>query len=161
MPTAGGISYVRWNFIVLDVAVLLLIAGVAWLFFASSATVGWVLIALGGLTLLIVVPTYATEFRWRRHHDAAMVAYQQGDYGRAERHFRESADCARKFGPNDNRLAQALNNLAAIYESTNRGSEAVQMYKEALAIYERASGPAPSRAAEVRQNLQRLALKQS
>ncbi|MCI0423173.1 MAG: tetratricopeptide repeat protein, partial [Acidobacteria bacterium] len=59
------------------------------------------------------------------------------------------------------KMSVKVNNLAAIYESTNRGSEAVQLYKEALAIYERASGPAPSRAAEVRQNLQRLGSKQT
>lgn len=152
----NGARYIRRNFIALDLVILSLVTGVLLLFFAEVTKVGWTLLVIGTVALLIVLFTSHLEFRWLRHHNAAMVAHQQGDYARAEAHFRKSTEYARQFGPDDNRLAQELNNLATILEFQSRFSEAEQLYKEALAIYERASGPAPSRTLEVQQNLQRL-----
>lgn len=151
----GGISYAKLSFIALDIAVLSLIAGVLFLFF-KVPLFGWVLLAVGGLGLLFIVGTYNAEFRWRYHHDQGIVLYQRGNYEKAAIHFHKSAESARKFALNDNRIAQELNNLAAIYLSWGREKEAEQLYKESLAVYERSSGPGPNRALEVRHNLERI-----
>ncbi|MGH8066817.1 MAG: tetratricopeptide repeat protein [Candidatus Entotheonellia bacterium] len=124
----------------------------------STPTIGWVLVGVGGLTLILLTPFVRSrrEAFWLYHHDVGTRAYERGNYDKAERHYLSALKYAEGFESENNRLAQALNNLAAVYQSQKRYDEAEPLYERALGIYERAVGPGPNRAAETRRNLEGL-----
>lgn len=158
MPTIGG-TYKHWSSTLDNGALIATVGSLVYLFFAGTP-VAWVLLGVSVFAFILIRVVYYREFRWLRDHAEAMFAYELGDLTKAEELFRRSADYAQTFGERDNRLAQAFNNLAAIYESQQHYQQAEDRYREALTIYERATGPGPNRAAEVRTNLERLSQRQ-
>ena len=66
---------------------------------------------------LMAAQAFAQAELWEEHINAGMEAYQQGDNTEAEKQFFAAVGEAEKFGPEDPRLAQSLNNLAGLYNS--------------------------------------------
>ena len=100
----------------------------------------WWFAALLCLTLWSA-PALAQTDSWENRNAAGKVAYEQGDYAEAERHFAAALKIAEAFGANDPRLGTTLNNLAELYQDQGRYGEAEPLYKRALAIREKALGP--------------------
>ena len=98
---------------------------------------------LAGVLSLLLWPVScaAPEMSWETSNAAGMEAYQQGRYGEAEKSWLAALEEAENFGPDDQRLATSLNNLAALYQVQGKYAEAEPLYKRALAIWEKALGP--------------------
>ena len=81
---------------------------------------------LAGVLSLLLWPacTLGQETAWQRYMEAAGEAYQQGNYVEAEKQSLAAVQEAEKFGPDDLRLAQSLNNLAVLYRDQGRYAEA-------------------------------------
>ncbi len=90
---------------------------------------------------LIAAQALAQANLWEEHINAGMEAYQLGDNQEAEKQFFAAVGEAEKFGPEDPRLAQSLNNLAGLYNSQGKYAEAEPLYRRALAIAEATLGP--------------------
>ena len=99
---------------------------------------------LASLVCLLLWPAHAVaqEVDWERHMRAGDTAYQQGNYTEAVKQTKAALSLAEAFGPDDPRLATTLNNLALLYDAQGRYTEAEPLYKRALAIREKALGPA-------------------
>jgi CHAT domain-containing protein/tetratricopeptide (TPR) repeat protein len=68
--------------------------------------------------------------------------YQGGKYSEATDLAKHTLDLTeRQFGPDDPKVATALNNLARVYRAQGRYAEAEPLYRRALAKYEKALGP--------------------
>jgi serine/threonine protein kinase/tetratricopeptide (TPR) repeat protein len=75
-------------------------------------------------------------------HARAQVRFHQQDYAGAEVHALRRLELLREFyGPDNPRVADALNNLGVTVYMQYRKDEAVTAYREALAILERVQGP--------------------
>ncbi len=98
---------------------------------------------LAGVLSLLLWPacTAAQETSWEKYNVAGMEAYQQGRYGEAEKRWLAALEEAENFGPDDQRLATSLNNLAALYYSQGNYAESEPLFKRSLAIREKALGP--------------------
>ena len=79
--------------------------------------------------------------RWKDYNDAGFKAYLQGDYAEAEKQFMDAIKEGEGFGPEDNRLAASLNNLAGLYRAQVKYAEAEPLYRRSLAIGEKVLGP--------------------
>jgi tetratricopeptide (TPR) repeat protein len=91
--------------------------------------------------LLSAQPTEAGDTVWKKYTDAGNQAYGQAKYAEAEKMWAAALTEAEKFGPQDNRLATSLNNLAELYRAQGKCAEAEPLYTRALAIWEKALGP--------------------
>ena len=98
-------------------------------------------LSIGTLLLAFSLASVTQAATWESHLQAGMTAYQQGNYAKAEQKFSAALEKAKKFGPQDPRLATTLNNLAALYVTQGKYAEAESLYKRALAIWEKALGP--------------------
>ncbi len=98
---------------------------------------------LAGVLSLLLWPacTAAQKTLWEKDNAAGMEAYQQGRYGEAEKRWLAALEEAENFGPDDERLATSLNNLAALYYSQGNYAEAEPLFKRSLALREKALGP--------------------
>ena len=67
------------------------------------------------------------EMSWEDRMRAGIQAYQKGDYGQAEGHWKAGLEEAKEFGPEDPRLATSLNNLALVYQAQGKYAEAVSL----------------------------------
>lgn len=77
---------------------------------------------------------------WQSHMVAGAQAYKQGNYAEAERQWASALKKAKRFGPQDPRLATTLNNLATVYHVQGKYVEAEPLHQRVLAIYEKALG---------------------
>ena len=98
---------------------------------------------------------FAQVEQWQSHMGAGVQAYQQGNYAEAERQWGSALKEAKRFGPQDPRLATTLNNLAELYRAQGKYAEAEPLHKHSLAIREKALGPEHP---EVATSLHNLAL---
>ncbi len=57
------------------------------------------------------------------------------------------------FGPDHPDVAQALNNLAALYARQGRNAEAERLFKQSVATFEKTLGPNHPELADVLENL--------
>jgi len=80
---------------------------------------------------------------WEDISKAGATAFQNGDYGEAERHFASAVVAAKQSDPDGQQLAHAMNDLAMFYHALGRLREAEPLYSYAISIDER-SGMAPS-----------------
>ena len=98
---------------------------------------------LAGMLSLLLWPAScaAPETSWKNYNVAGMDAYEQGRYSEAEKWWLAALEEAENFGPDDERLATSLNNLAAIYYSQGNYAEAEPLFKRSIAIREKALGP--------------------
>ena len=78
---------------------------------------------------LIAAQALAQANLWEEHINAGVEAYQLGDNREAEKQFFAAVGEAEKFGPEDPRLAQSLNNLAGLYNAQGKYAEAEPLYR--------------------------------
>ncbi len=99
--------------------------------------------SLVGILCVLLLPTQASaqSTLWERYNDAGREAYQQGRYAEAEKQFIAAHEEAKKFGPEDPRLATSLNKLAELHYTQGQYPEAEPLYQRSLAIREKALGP--------------------
>ncbi len=114
----------------------------------------WLLAGLLGLALLSACELGGDK-EWEKYNSAGMQAYEQGDYSDAEGLWRTTLEITKEFGPEDQRLATSLNNLAALYRAQGHYAKAEPLHKRSLAIREKALG---SEHPEVATSLNNLAL---
>jgi Flp pilus assembly protein TadD len=74
---------------------------------------------------------------WNENTKMGQGALIRGDYVKAERFFSGALADAQKLGKTDPRLAQSLNDLAMMYHSLGRLTEAEPLYRKAIAIDEK------------------------
>ncbi len=98
---------------------------------------------LVGVLCLLLWPAScaAPEMSWETSNAAGMEAYQQGRYGEAEKRWLAALEEAENFGPDDERLATSLHNLASLYQDQGNYPEAEPLFKRSLALREKALGP--------------------
>ncbi len=98
---------------------------------------------LAGVLSLLLWPacTAVQETSWKNNNVAGLDAYQQGRYSEAKRWWLAALEEAENFGPEDERLATSLNNLAALYYSQGIYAEAEPLFERSIAIREKALGP--------------------
>ncbi len=113
----------------------------------------WILAGLLSLSFWSAFAWAGAE-EWQSHMDAGVEAYVDGDHAEAGKQFGAAVNEAEAFGADDPRLAESLNGLAVVYREQGRYTEAEPLLKRALAIREKALGPAHS---DVIQSLSNLA----
>jgi tetratricopeptide (TPR) repeat protein len=102
---------------------------------------------------LFATAALAEEQQWEQDSNAGMNAYKKGNDAEAERLLLSAVQHARAFGASDMRLARSLHNLATVYTSEKKYSEAESALKEALAVKEKALGPNSAEVARTLNNL--------
>ena len=98
-------------------------------------------LSLGALLLAFSLASVAQLITWESYKQAGQTAYDQGNYAEAERQWSAALKRAEAFGPQDWRLATSLTNLAALYHTQGKYTEAEPFYKRTLAIAEQNLGP--------------------
>ena len=93
---------------------------------------------IGLLFLAFLLPAACQSNSWKSNNAAGSKALQQGRYADAEKLFLAALEEAKEFGPQDQRLATSLNNLASVYQAQGKYAEAEPLFKRALAIWEKA-----------------------
>ena len=74
--------------------------------------------------------------------NAGNAALKRGRPDEAEPLFKDALTEAEKFGEQDLRKVAAMNNLATAYGGQGKHSEAESLFRQAIAIHEKALGPA-------------------
>ena len=97
---------------------------------------------LAGVLCLLLWPvsSAAQETSWEKFMEAAGKAYQQADYAEAEKLLKAALKEAENFGPDDQRLATSLSNLAVLYKTQGKYAQAEPLYQRSLAIREKVLG---------------------
>jgi tetratricopeptide (TPR) repeat protein len=114
---------------------------------------------VAGFTLLLIAllctPILpAQESRWKELNAQAAELYQVGKYAEALPIATEALKVAEAtFGPDDARVATALNNLAMVYDDLGQYANSEPLYQRALSIREKALGPDHPDVASVLNNL--------
>jgi tetratricopeptide (TPR) repeat protein len=94
------------------------------------------------------------EPHFRDLNEQAVKLYKEGKFTQAAKAELEAIRAGEAtYGPDDVRIAAALNNLGSIYEGESQFPEAVEVYKRSLAITEKAFGPDNLRVAAALNNL--------
>ena len=70
----------------------------------TKAKTGWLLLGV----FLLASYGVTQDTTWEKYMEAAMEAYQQGQYTEAEKQSLAALKEAEKFGPNDQRLAMTV-----------------------------------------------------
>ncbi len=98
---------------------------------------------LAGVLSLLLWPAScaAPETSWETSNEAGMEAYEQGRYREAEKRWLAALDEAENFGPDDQRLATSLNNLATLYSAQGNYAQGEPLFQRSLAIWEKVLGP--------------------
>ena len=101
---------------------------------------GWLL--PGVLCLALSVQTACIQQTpWEKANASGEEAYQQGRYAEAGKRWLAALEEAENFGPDDQRLATSLNNLAVLYRTQGNYAQAEPLYQRSLAIREKVLGP--------------------
>ena len=96
----------------------------------------------GVLCLVLVSAQSCTQGQpWEEYNEAGVEALDQGRYAEAESQFIAACKEAEKSGPEDTYLATSLNNLAGLYRTQGKYTEAEPLFQRSLAIVEKALGP--------------------
>lgn len=102
------------------------------------------------LRLLPVVPVLfawsaaaapADDCLWNKHTHQAAKAWEQGNYGQAQRLFAEALKESEKFGQNDIRRATSLTNMGVLLSFRGQHAKAGPMFEQAVRIKQKALGP--------------------
>ncbi len=97
-------------------------------------------------TLLLMVtaawaePTAAQETLWQTWREGGLRALQDGRLDEAERLLIAAMEQAEKYGADDLRVADAANDLAVVYASAGKTTEAELLFHRALVIGEKGLG---------------------
>jgi len=79
--------------------------------------------------------------KWEALNIEAMEYHSKGDLEMAKEKFMEAVKEAKKFGPEDIRLSECLDNVIWIYHTRGKVDEAEAMIRQSLAIQEKTYGP--------------------
>ncbi len=86
-------------------------------------------------------PCLASEAEWTKDCQLGKSAYEQCNWGQAERYFKAAIKEAEAFGPSDVRLANSLTNLGVLYNCRGQTAKAAPVFERAIAIKQAALGP--------------------
>lgn len=82
--------------------------------------------------------SFADEVLWDKLQDRAITLYQEKNYEGAVKLQREALEVAKKtFGPENNKVAESMDNLAIYVQAMGDNAEAEDLYGKALAILEK------------------------
>lgn len=85
-------------------------------------------------------PALADEDAWKQAMRQGSEAFQQSNYGQAEKYFRMALKEAQVFGLRDVRTAQTLTNLGVLYKSHGQIAKAQPYFEKAVYVQEQALG---------------------
>ena len=85
-------------------------------------------------------PVVAEQTNWQELTNRAIEAANKGDKAAAERYYKEAMQAALLLGADNPSQAESMANLANFYYVQGDGAQANDLYKQALAIHEKASG---------------------
>ncbi len=83
---------------------------------------------------------FANEIEWQKYSTEGAKAYDQANWGAAERSFKLALKEADGFGDKDLRLAASLTNLGVLYNYRGQSSKAEPLFERAIAIKQKALG---------------------
>src|SRR5436309_2523741 len=83
-------------------------------------------------------PLSGNEMTWDASIDAAVQAYLNAQYGRAESLLLVALETAKVFGPGNPRMSTSLRTLGIVYEAMGQYAEAERLFRQALEILEQA-----------------------
>ena len=100
---------------------------------------------VGSIAILLTIaftegPVCAQDTLWHTWRNGGILAMQEGRLEDAERLFIAAMEQAEKFGADDLRVAEAANDLAAVYATTGKSVEAELLFQRALLIAEHTLG---------------------
>jgi len=100
---------------------------------------------IGGLLIFVLnvapaAPAFAQETLWHTWRDGGLKALQDGRLDEAERLLIAALEQAEKFGMEDLRVADAANDLAVVYATAGKTTEAELLFQRALTIGEKGLG---------------------
>jgi tetratricopeptide (TPR) repeat protein len=90
--------------------------------------------------LPVVGPASAQETLWNTWRNGGLQALQEGRLADAERLLIAALEQAEKYGAEDLRVADAANDLAVVYATAGRATEAELLFQRALMIGEKGLG---------------------
>ena len=82
-----------------------------------------------------------SEADWTRNSAAGKTAYEQCNWGQAEKSFKAAIKDAEAFGTKDIRLANSLTSLGVLYNCRGQYAKAAPLFEHAIAIKQKALGP--------------------
>jgi tetratricopeptide (TPR) repeat protein len=85
-------------------------------------------------------PVVAAQTNWQELTNTADAAAKKGDKAAAERYYKEAMQAALQLGADNPSQAESMANLANFYYVQGDGAQANDLYKQALAIHEKAKG---------------------
>ena len=94
----------------------------------------------GVLLILVFTQACSRSNNWENYNQAGKEAYGRGDFAEAEKQWLAARSAGERFGSQDPRLAATLSNLAELYRSQGRYSEAAELNQRALSIWEKDLG---------------------
>src|ERR1700733_1805221 len=106
----------------------------------SLTGVHTLIVALGS-ACLVTGSAQAGESEWKKYSRSGATAYEQANWGQAERQFKLALKEAESFGPQDLRLASSLTNLGVLYNFRNQPAKAAPLFERAIAVKQAAMGP--------------------
>src|SRR2546428_2402029 len=83
-------------------------------------------------------PLSGNEMTWDATINAAVQAYLNAQYGRAESLVLVALETAKVFGPSNPRMSTSLRTLGIVYEAMGQYAEAERLFRQALDILEQA-----------------------
>lgn len=86
-------------------------------------------------------PCSASEATWNKFTQEGAKAYEGGNFGVAQRNFEQALVEAKKFGPDDLRLATSLTNLGVLFSFRGQNQKAGPLFEQAVRIKQKALGP--------------------
>lgn len=100
---------------------------------------------IGAIAILLTIAftegaVSAQDTLWHTWRNGGVLAMREGRLGDAERLFIAAMEQAEKFGADDLRVAEAANDLAAVYATTGKSVEAELLFQRALLIGEHRLG---------------------
>src|SRR5437899_11331841 len=83
-------------------------------------------------------PLSGNEMTWDATINAAVQAYLNAQYGRAESLVLVALETAKVFGPSNPRMSTTLRTLGIVHEAMGQYAEAERLFRQALEILEQA-----------------------
>lgn len=78
--------------------------------------------------------------KWKKLNAEAMEYYQKGDLAMAEEKFNEALKITEKFGSEDIRFSECMDNVIWMYHTLGKVNKAEAMIRQSLAIQEKVYG---------------------
>jgi tetratricopeptide (TPR) repeat protein len=95
---------------------------------------------VAALCALTAQAAFGGEEEWTKYSTEGARAYEQANWGQAERSFKQALKEAEGFGDKDLRLASSLTNLGVLYNFRGQSAKAEPLFERAIAIKQKAMG---------------------